>query len=109
MPVRGESSCPIPVTHWTETHQAVVSAALVYHERVSASEMICSTNLGVYGRAQLRGIHMASQKRYDNPDAEEALIELKDLIEELRDLLAEEEDAQNADVSDAEGSDAEEA
>jgi hypothetical protein len=71
--------------------------------------MICSTNLGMYGRAQLRGIHMASQKKCDNPDAEEALIELKDPIEELRDLLAEEEDAHNAEVSDAEIFDAEEA
>jgi hypothetical protein len=38
-----ESSLRIQVSHWTKMQQAVVSAAIVYFQPVSTSEIVCWT------------------------------------------------------------------
>lgn len=50
------------------------------------------------GRAEVQLLVARNYKKeYDNPDAEEVLVELKGMIMELRGILEKGEDAQNAD------------
>lgn len=40
-------------SHWFSLQQAVVSASLIHHERAGTSEIVHSTNIGIYGSCTL--------------------------------------------------------